>query len=190
MEPTDSQKDVTEAYRLLKDKNYVEAFDLFRGARDAGLYAASTFTGYMYQHGLGRVVDEDKALEAYRDGAAHGVERSKLFLARLLCERRQYTEAAELFRTLAADGNVSAKYWLYVVCRDGLGIAQDREKARALLEQAVASGHLYAIRDLSKRSVRGEYGAFAILRGGWMVLHGMYRWAFALANEPNDDKLH
>jgi TPR repeat protein len=190
MELTDSQKDVTEAYRLLKDKKYAEAFDLFRRTRDAGLYAASTFIGYMYQHGLGRVVDEDKALEAYRDGAAHGVERSQLYLAQLLYGRRQYAEAAELYRILAEDGNVSAKYWLYVIYRDGLGVAQDREKGRALLEQAAASGHLYAIRDLSKRYLRGEYGAFAILRGGGMALHGMYRWAFALANEPNDDKLH
>jgi TPR repeat protein len=190
MEPADRQKDVTEAYRLLKDKKYAEAFDLFCGARDADLYAASTFIGYMYQHGLGRVVDEDKALEAYRDGAAHGVAPSKLYLAQLLYYRRQYAEAAELYRTLAEDGNVSAKYWLHVIYRDGLGVAQDREKGRELLERVAASGHLYAIRDLSKRYLRGEYGAFAILRGVWMALHGMHGWAFAFANEPNDDKLH
>jgi uncharacterized protein len=163
---------------------------LFRGVRDAGLYAASTFIGYMHQHGLGRVVDENKALEAYRDGAAHGVAPSQLYLAQLLYYRREYAEAAELYRTLAENGNVSAKYWLYVIYRDGLGVAQDREKSRELLERAAASGHLYAMRDLSKRYLRGEYGAFAILRGVWMALQCIYRWAFALANEPNDDKLH
>jgi TPR repeat protein len=190
METGDRSLSLGVACRLIDEKKYTDAFEAFSMLQANSVHDASTYLGYMYQKGLGVAPNDEKAIETYRSGALQGVERAQFYLARLLFSSGQYDEAAKWYSTLYDQGNLSAKYWLYILYRDGLGVVRDRGKSRSFLEQAAESGHLYAMRDLSKRYLRGEYGAFGILRGGWMTLHGIYKWAFALANEPKHDKLH
>lgn len=190
MEITDNPERLSRAYKLLTEKNYTLALQLLSDLMSADVLAASTHLGYMYEHGLGTKADEDKAIEIYRVGAINGIERSQIHLAKLLFIKQRYSEALKWYTELHNSGSASSAYWLYVIYRDGLGVATDKDLSRIYLNIAAKRDHIYAIRDLSRLYMRGEFGLIGIFKGVYMFIYGICKMAFALANEPTADKLH
>jgi TPR repeat protein len=189
METNNIAERIMTAYERYKNENYSEAFQLFTALWDDGVYEAAIYLGDMYRRGLGAARNVDTARELYKEAASHGVELAQLRYAELSRSEGRYEDALQWYAKLAAAGNISAQYWLYVFYRDGKGVQADSQASTKYLEQAADGGHLYAMRDLSRRYLRGKYGTLGILKGIGMSLRGMTKFAFALANEPGSEKL-
>ena len=190
METSELRQEVAAARTLFKEMKYSEAFIGFLKLHSKGNITASSYLGYMYEHGLGMAVDKDEALRIYREASDRGSERAQLMCASLLRSMSEYAESTRLYAKLSENGNPSAKYWMYICFRDGLGYTKDMQQSDAYLKQAAEAGHLYAMRDLSKQYLRGEHGFIGIFKGIAMSFSAIARSANALANDPDGDKLH
>jgi len=76
---TDSDSErLARAYNQYKNKNYSEAFRLFSGLWDEGVYAAGVYLGSLYRQGLGVSQDVSRARELFEEAASHGVSLAAL----------------------------------------------------------------------------------------------------------------
>jgi TPR repeat protein len=120
----------------------------------------------MFGLGLSKL---DKGLDAF---AAKGWKRARRFLSEALTEEetangayhlgllywrglggpRDQTAAAECFRVASEHGHAAAQTAFGVALRSGHGVAQDREKARALFRAAMGAGDVEAMTQLAAMS--------------------------------------
>lgn len=137
---------------------YEEAYPRLRELASAGDGWANLHLGWMYQRGLACPIDLAKAEGSYLRAYERGISEAPYYLGRLYRGKKQYQDALRYLEEAASKGNPSAAYWTYLMYSDGEGVAQDSHKAMQFLEKATALGHIFAKRDLAKRTMRGEFG--------------------------------
>ncbi len=97
--------------------------------------------GAAYDHGLGVERDVDKAIEWYKKAADKGLAKAQFNLAHILTsEDISSVGAAEYMLMAAEQGLVDAQYLMGVSYAEGIGVEQDKEKARLWLNRAIAQG--------------------------------------------------
>lgn len=141
-----------EAMRELDAENYESARSLLQtlsSNKEAQLQLA-----YLYQQGLGGPPDPEKAREIYKSLADAGDPQGMYYLASLLLESRQLSEAARYFERAAELDHVSGSYWAAALY-DGLyGHPRDEEKYQRFIKKAASLGHLFAMRDLARADMK------------------------------------
>ncbi len=90
--------------------------------------------------GIGVEKNEERAEELYRKAADLGSAEAMTRLGSLLAEQGEEKEAADLFEKAAEQNHGEAELMLGVCCDNGIGVAEDREKAKEYLKRAMEHG--------------------------------------------------
>ncbi len=131
------------------------------GARDDP--SAQYLLGFILESGAAGERDYAAAAQSYRRAAERDLAEAQAALARLYADgrgvKRDWREAARWYGRAADQGHGLAQNDLAILHADGLGVERDPERARELLELAVAnlpagSARNQALRNL--RRLRGE----------------------------------
>lgn len=148
--------------KLLRTSDPAESVSLFRGAGDAGDRAAMVEAGLMIAsgHGVERPDYEEAASWFKKASDAGSAEGMRLYADCLLdgigVEANE-AEAARLYSSAMALGNVSAKSRLAMLYRSGRGMeAPDPAMAFKLFEEAAQDGFLEAQGNLGVMYMNGE----------------------------------
>jgi TPR repeat protein len=110
--------------------------------------------GWLWKRGLAsEIVDVDRAVALWRSAAALGSQDAMYYLARTHLESANATDARQLFAEAASAGHSPSMYWLGSMMMAGEGGERDLSGARHWLEQAEATGHAFAKRDLLRLDI-------------------------------------
>lgn len=120
------------------------AAELYLRAAELGDADSQYDLAMMMDAGDGIPMDRTGAERWFRESASRGDNDARLCLGGILYERREFSEAAEVFTDAALDGDVKAMYNLALIYMgDELG-EPDRAKAVEWLESASEAGFAYA----------------------------------------------
>lgn len=127
------------AHTDLERGNYPAAFKEYSNLASAGDLQAQTMLGYMYETGLGtRNADLNQAAYWYTKAAVQGDMAAAAFLGnQLLWEMEAYGGAYTWNAKAAEGGDVLAEANLAYQYKQGLGIAQNDDKAAMWLHKAM-----------------------------------------------------
>ncbi len=112
-------------------------------AADQGHTESLFILASLYEHGDGVPKDESHAIALYRKAASAGHIRAMHNLGVLLAARDTldgYREAAGWFTQAASAGLTESQYNVAVLCEQGLGLEEDRQKAYFWYKVAAMAG--------------------------------------------------
>ena len=113
-----------------------------RALAETGDAMAQLNLGAAYDHGKGVERDLEQALYWYQQAAEQGLAEAQFNLAHLLAESEiSEVAAAEWMAKAAAQGMLDAQFLMGVIYAEGLGVAQDPQRAREWLQRAIDAGH-------------------------------------------------
>jgi TPR repeat protein len=143
-------------------QDYTEAFLLNAKAAKAGHHDAILAMGWFYLNGIGTDRDLDKSWYWYRKSARHRDPRAMFSLGYLCYIEGAYIEANNWFSKAAGLKHNRSVYWLAKLFWKGRGVAEDKKRARTLIQQAAKANvpeAKRASRFLSRR-VRASWALF------------------------------
>jgi TPR repeat protein len=156
------------------DVDPVRACIEFQSLAELGSLTGMLYLGWLYQKGIGSVVDFKKAETWYR--RAYEEKSSKLatyYLGNLYLDMKDYSRAQEAFTAGLLMEYAPAITCLGQMYVDGIGVSKDLEKARSMFEKATLLGHIFAKRRLAKLLMSGKFGLLNILRGCILFFEGI-----------------
>lgn len=173
----DLEKMKKEADQYFEDGKYEQALPLYIKISDVDKNYSHK-VGYMYQNGLGTLQDHITAIQWYKKISHYhsGAHESLLALYEQLANQcvmvgnnrdaahwydelgaehmneKKYKEAAHWYELGYNTGFLppNCKYWLGYLYYNGMGVSENREKAKTLWEEARNEGHEQAKADLEK----------------------------------------
>ena len=128
--------DLLNGRNVAKDER--RSFELNSEAAAGGYRDAVLAMGWYYLNGVGVDRDLDEARKWYRKSARQRQPGAMFSLGAIACEERNFGEAMTWFTSAAEEGHARAIYWMAKLFWRGHGVARDRPRAQALLEQAAA----------------------------------------------------
>ena len=139
-----------------------EAIRWYTRAARSGELTAQYRLAKIYEQGLGVAGNRSEAERWYRTVAGQGVPNAMTRLG-VMSERGVIGDVdllgtLQLYRNAADLDDPEAKLRLARLYRDGKGVEPDAERAKNLLEEAVAAGQKDAFRDLGKMKEKGLAG--------------------------------
>lgn len=138
-------------------QNFATAATWAQKAAEAGDARAQNLLGQYYHTGLGGAKDAERALRWLKAAANTGDAQFLFDYAAVLEKTAGQAGAAVEFYQRAVDaGHLEATVSLGVIYQDGLGVAVDYDRARALYETAASRGHARALNNLGLLYVRGH----------------------------------
>lgn len=163
----ENEPDVTllnEAYALL-ETDPARAVKELQSLAERGSSYSMLYLGWASQKGTGVAVDAKQAEVWFRRAVEKGSELAIYYLGHFYLQQQEYSKAHEVFAMGVSKRYAPAIYCLGQMYLDGTGVSKQPDKARALLEQATALGHVFAKRSLAKLLMSGQFGLYSILRG-------------------------
>jgi uncharacterized protein len=141
------------------DPNYAEAYRRFKAAADQGNPGGEDGLGELYREGLGVERDPEKAFDWFRKSADHGYDWGQINLADMMQTspaHRDYAKARRLLNEAIAQGNSSAMNRLGSLERDGVGGAQDFDRAFDWFSRAANRGYGWGMVNLAYLYANGQ----------------------------------
>ena len=124
--------------------DHAEAFKWLRRAAEAGCPQAQHALGGLYHDGLGCRQDSLRAEVWFRRAFEEGIWEAGNNLAAMLARRGDVAGAADIWASVAEEGEPNAQCNLGMCYMRGLGREPDPARAKEWLEKAVAQGHQMA----------------------------------------------
>lgn len=121
------------------------------------------------------------ALDVSPTQAAHG-------LGQICWARGEFSAAYGHFCKAAAARYGPSLNMLGIMCMNGKGTVQDREAARAYWRSGVSVGHIWSLRNLAHRMIKGQFGRASIPLGVAYLIRAV-GWALHLKGQPYSDRL-
>jgi uncharacterized protein len=132
---------------------------------DRGSVSSMVHIAHAYRHGTGTGVDLLQSNEWYRRAMDAGSPLASYELARNYMNAKDYDRVIEMWSLGAENRYPPSLHMLGVSFARGWRVPRDLNKARELLEEAAAQGHLYAKAKLRCLLMRGSFGFRQRLRG-------------------------
>jgi TPR repeat protein len=136
-----------------------------RGSVMSMLYLADA-----YRTGTGTGIDPSQTREWFARAAAAGSLLASYELGGIHWDAKDYETAHREFSRGAAKEYAPSMNLLAMMYANGLGVPVDVQRARELLEGAVAQGHVFAKRNLGCLLMKGHMGVWQIPRGFLLFL--------------------
>lgn len=148
------------------------------------------YLGWAYQKGTGASVDAKQAERWFHRAVENGSKLAIYYLGHFYLQQQEYSKAHEVFVMGVSKQYAPAIYCLGQMYLDGTGVSKQPDKARALLEQATALGHVFAKRSLAKLLMSGQFGLFSILRGCSLFLGALKDgFVVGMKDDASSDRL-
>lgn len=146
---TDAVKQVELGHSYYKKQSYKEAFDWFYNAAQQGNATGQSWTGYLYDKGLGVAEDKKEAAVWYLKAAEQGNALAQNNLGVLYESgsgvEQNYTQALMWYRKSADQENDWGQYNLGTMYANGYGVRKDMSQALTLYRLAAEQGNTNAI---------------------------------------------
>jgi hypothetical protein len=146
---TDAVKQVELGHSYYKKQSYKEAFDWFYNAAQQGNATGQSWTGYLYDKGLGVAEDKKEAAAWYIKAAEQGNALAQNNLGVLYESgsgvEQNYTQALMWYRKSADQENDWGQYNLGTMYANGYGVRKDMSQALTLYRLAAEQGNTNAI---------------------------------------------
>jgi TPR repeat protein len=156
---------------------------------DRGSVMSMLYIAHAVRNGAGTQVDLPLAEEWYRRAASRGCLSASYEVGRVCLDMQDYPKAVEAFRNGAAKNYPPSLHFLGMMYLKGQGVQKDVSRARALFEQAVSRGNVFAKRSLGVLLMRGGFGLFAVARGVWLFASGLKDVVFVVVKDRFSDRL-
>lgn len=155
---------VRQAY-MLWETNPSQALDEFTRMAEGGSVASMVQVGWAHEQGEGTPVDSAVAERWYSRASECGSDEGLLRSGHLAFARGDAARARAVLEPAVARGLTPAMRYLAQVELELVRTDDARDRARALLERAIAFGDVQARLNLSKAMLRGRFGLRAIPEG-------------------------
>ena len=187
---TDPDRESYEAARrLLKKRNYREAFVAYEALARAGDPRCQVFLGWMHHEGLGTAKDPNQALVWFSSAANLGSSEAAFYCGKTELSRRNYDRALDWFRKGGANQYGPALLWLGLVHIRGLGTKIDLDKGIRYLKEAASTGNFPAKRELAVLMMKGKLGASRVLPGVILFAGAVFSALVSAVLDGQSDKL-
>ncbi len=123
------------------------------------------YLGWAYQKGVGIAADARQAEVWLRRAFEKGSKLVIYYLGDFYWQQQEYSKAHEVFAVGVSMQYTPAIYCFGRMYVEETGVGKQPDKARVLMEQATALGHLFAKRSLARLLMSGQFGLFNVLRG-------------------------
>jgi TPR repeat protein len=120
------------------EKNYDKALALFRQGVAKGSTQAYNNIGLMFHNGQGVKYNLDSAMYFYKKANVPPSNESQNNIGTAHQSKKEYKQAAEIFRKLAAEGHAVSQINLGKMYEKGIGAKQNLDSARYWYEKALA----------------------------------------------------
>jgi TPR repeat protein len=162
--PMTGTTDVAELLRQAKtyydNKQYSEAFPLYKQAAEQGHSTAQNYLGLCYEYGRGVSKDYTQAVDWYKKAAEQGYSIAQSSLGNCYYNgygvSKDYTQAVGWYKKAAEQGNSSAQYSLGYCYKNGEGISKDYAQAVYWYKKSAEQGHSMAQNNLGVCYKGGE----------------------------------
>lgn len=184
--------DVDRAYDALSAGDYSEAFNRFSylATLDPGNIDILLNLGWLYQTGFGVAKNLNKSIECYEKAAEGGATLAHYYLGRLAKEEGRLDGAVKHFEIAAEKGYPSAAYWLGTMYLSGIGVKENKEKAKLHLKNASKNGHIFAKRDLALAEIKGSFGSRNLFVGIYDLITSCIYGIVLSIRDPNNHKIN
>lgn len=154
-----------------------------------GSILSMVYLGHAFRNGTGTSVDLVKSEERYRRASDGGSALAAGILGVYYFDAKNYPMAETFVKIGKERKYLPAAFRLAIFYLDGESIRPQPDKARELLEEATALGHIVAKRRLGGLLVRGGFGLFQRLRGLWLILSSLVEGGIVAATDFESDRL-
>ena len=154
-----------------------------------GSSMAPLYLGWIYQTGDSVIKDDAKAEYWFKLSADRGQKLAAYYLGHHYLKLGRNADAIRVFERDAAAGSIASKYCLAMAILGGESGKPEFDKARKLLTESAAEGHVFAMRALASMYLSGKLGMLGRLYGlglwGKAVITGLY----LAVKVPDDERL-
>lgn len=178
-----------EAIKAFEREAYQEAFQRFTNLSQQGSLLADFYLGWMLKEGKGTARDLDGAKRFFERSAAAGTIESMHYLGAVAKLAGSTKQALSHYEKAAAAGYLPAMYAAGRILVDGDGVPVDVVAGKQLLEQAMAGGHVFAMRKLAGLMLAGKLGAQLVPKGLLMLFIAILRGMLLAMRDVRDDRL-
>lgn len=156
--------DERRAYEMFDQKRYAEALPLLNRIASEGSAWAQECLGYMYWDGIGVTKNRDQSLRHY-EAACDGGNLDLAYNIAGMHLRAGRPDVALAWWRKDTKQPISSTYWQYRVLREHPHLATYPGERDEILKRAADLGHVFAMRDIAFRMIRGD-AAFGSRRQG------------------------
>jgi uncharacterized protein len=168
-------------------KNYIEAFNHYKAAADAGHAGAQSALGYFYVSGLGTLKNYQKAFDMFSKAAAGGdatgIGNLGAMYASGFAVKKDEARALDLYEKSIEAGNEFALAQAGVMYFNGSGTPRDFNAAAQYFQQAADLGDGFSLKFLALMYERGLLGSPDLQKASELLL----RAAEVDPDSPNPD---
>lgn len=151
-----STSDMASARLAYDQGNFATAINYYREQAGLGNPEAEFMLGRMYQAGEGVAADNDQAIKWLKRAADTKYEPAQMALAMLHFDKKNYTEARPYFESVASSGNITAKFNLGKMYKNGLGGITDFARAVSYFNDGTEANHSGAQYELAAMYQSGQ----------------------------------
>jgi TPR repeat protein len=168
----EQEPDIDEIRRLhgMLSSDAVRALEGLKELAERGSVMSMLYLADAYRTGTGTDIDPSQSQEWFGRAAAAGSLLASYELGGIHWDAKDYENAHREFSGGAAKKYAPSMNLLAMIYVNGLGVPVDVQRARELLEGAVAQGHVFAKRNLGCLLMKGHMGVWQIPRGFLLFL--------------------
>jgi TPR repeat protein len=181
-----------DALRRLMDRQATDPAQTLAGLAalaDRGSTMSMVYLAHAYRKGIGADVDPARSREWFERAAAAGSLLASYELGWLYRNDKDFEKARRAASAGVDRGYPPSMYLLATMYQRGQGVPVDVQRARDLLEAAVAHGHVFAKRNLGVLLIKGHFGIWQIPRGILLFLSGIKDVLVLVPREPKSERL-
>lgn len=145
----------------------------FKKLADGGSVMSMLYLADAYRNGTGTQIELSQCREWFKRAAAAGSLLASYELGGLYWDAKDYEMAHRQFSLGASKNYAPSMNLLAMLYAYGKGVPADHQKARELLEGAVAQQHVFAKGNLGRLLMKGHFGFWQRFRGALLFLSGL-----------------
>ncbi|HUW97558.1 MAG TPA: hypothetical protein VMV40_01780 [Acidiferrobacter sp.] len=187
------EAELIDAALILKKTDAAKSLIALQDLANKGVIWAMLHVAQAYRKGIGTSKDASQAKIWHRRAFDLGRGAAKAYAAAALgydyLEQNDYVRAYAAFQIGADLNNVLCLRALASLHRKGRGCSKDYARERSLLEQAAASGNVFAKRDLAFVLMSGRWGWREGINGFGLFLRNIKEALVMACKNPKDTRL-
>jgi uncharacterized protein len=149
---------LAKASNAYNEGRFAEAYSLYKELALGGHGESQVFVGWMLLEGKGIASNPTEAAQWFERSASLGSPQGAFYWGRYLTLQGRHSDAFDWYQKSAEGNYIPGIFWVGYSLSEGMGVAQNIQKAYEFLRRAKAEGHLFACRQLALLDMRGYRG--------------------------------
>lgn len=170
----DFNKELKEAENCFNSGAYKEAYQRYLVLAEEGHSDSQVFVGWMTLNGLGVESSPERASHWFQRSASLGSARGAFYYGRFLTSQGMHEDALGWYRVAAKKNDTPATFRLGYSLVRGKGAPVNLDEGYRCLIFAAKNGHVFALREIAIRDIKGGRGLPGRLAGLFSLLFSIF----------------